>query len=135
MGDIPKSWACEVEFTLQEGTGTCLIKVQTCTTAFLTCLTCDLLTQCHQFKVYHFCVSQNPCYRKQIRLHPPTENQKPKKKATQNLITNAPTHTVFRYQEKEKVQGQADKSKNQIANLLESQNTNKYKSSSNHSLE
>lgn len=54
MGGIPKSWACEFEFMLQGRVEAYLINIQSCTTAFLNCLTCNLLTQCHQSHGYHF---------------------------------------------------------------------------------
>lgn len=64
MGGIPKSWACELEFILQERVEAYLIKIQTCTTAFLNCLTCDLLTQCHQSHANHFLQQSEPIQQK-----------------------------------------------------------------------
>lgn len=96
MGGIPRSWVCELEFILQENQVEVYpIKISTCMTAFLNCLTCDLLTQCHQSHANHSYSSQNLHYRTQPsnNLQDPPTNRKLKAQRIQQRIPSPTAYT------------------------------------------
>lgn len=129
MGGIPRSWVCELEFILQESQVEVYpIKISTCMTAFLNCLTCDLLTQCHQSHANHSYSSQNLHYRTQPsnNLQDPPTNRKLKAQRIQQRIPSPTAYTQITdiLQRKNERERERYTSRDQVTNSLESQSTN-----------